>query len=39
MMLDTQDPAFQKKNPKKSDLIDWLWPNSYDGIGKMGRFN
>ena len=31
--------CFPEKNPKKSDLIDCLWPNSYDGIGKMERFN
>ena len=31
--------CFPEKKSKKSDLIDCLWPNSYDGIGKMERFN
>ena len=31
--------CFPEKKSKKSDSIDCLWPNSYDGIGKMARFN
>ena len=31
--------CFPEKKSKKSDSIDYLCPSSYDGIGKMGRFN